>query len=149
MFRLVYLKSRWSVQYYRISSKMYILWKAANVMTEPVNAMSISIARFDCIAYFEVLSFQFVVYHLLWVIPREIYHLNFFLRLIFFSFFVEKYFIRIFLFQYDMHNFREIYFWKLLSSIYYSKTINFSIVKFLKYIMECVRNINVLKKGKN
>ena len=41
---------------------MYILWKAANVMTEPQNAMSISIARFDYIAYFEVMSFQLVVY---------------------------------------------------------------------------------------
>ena len=41
---------------------------------------------------------------------------KFFLRLIFFSFFVEKYLILIFLFQYDMHNFREIYFWKLLIS---------------------------------
>ena len=53
----------------------------------------------------------------IWAIPREIYPVNFFSRLIFFcSFFVERCLICIFIFQYDMHNFREIYFWKLMSS---------------------------------
>ena len=47
----------------------------------------------------------------IWVIPREIYPLHFYmLEIYFFSFFVKKYLIRIFLFQFDMQNFREINF---------------------------------------